>query len=553
MADSRDILGKNRKFKGTDSITLPKGTEAQRVGGESGELRFNTDTNLAEYYDGTDWKPIDAPPTITGFTVDGGSSVTSADISRVAGDASIVISGSNFDVTSATVVFEPESGGSNVSTQTITRTNSSSFTVTVTRTDFLTANDPYAIKLTNGSGLTATLASAITANDLPVFSTAADTEVAEMYEGKSAAFGETTLAATDAESDTITYSISAGALPPGVTINSSTAALEGTVSSSSIQVYTFTVQAATAGGNSTRQFTINNTVVPFVTATGGTIATSGDYKVHTFTSPGTFTVSNAGNPAGSNSVEYLVVAGGGGGGTDRAGGGGGGGYRENYPSPATGGLPVTATSYPITVGTGGAGGSGGSGPGETGSRGNNSIFSTITSTGGGGGSGGNVDGTGTQNGQPGGSGGGGGHCSGTGYTTTGGSGNTPPVSPSQGNRGGNTGDPQGGGAGGGGGGAGQAGADSPPGTNGSRPGGNGSATSITGTAVTRAGGGGGGGESGGGTGGSGGGGAGKISTSPSQGNPGTANTGGGGGSGGQDANSGGSGGSGIVILRYKFQ
>jgi len=67
MADSRDILGKNRKFKGTDSITLPKGTEAQRVGGESGELRFNTDTNLAEYYDGTDWKPIDAPPTITGL------------------------------------------------------------------------------------------------------------------------------------------------------------------------------------------------------------------------------------------------------------------------------------------------------------------------------------------------------------------------------------------------------------------------------------------------------------------------------------------------------
>ena len=552
MSDLRDFTGKNRKFTGTDSIKLPEGTQAQRVN-TTGAIRFNSDTNLAEYYNGVDWKPIDAPPTITGFTLDGGSAVTSATVHRIAGDATIVIQGSNFDNTSGTVVFEPEGGGSNVTVQSITRTSSSSFTVTVTRADFLTANDPYAIKLTNGSGLAATLASAITANDLPAFSTAADTQVAELYEGKAAPFSETTLAATDPEGDTITYSISAGALPPGVTINSSTAALEGTVSGSSVQTYTFTVQAATPGGNSTRQFTINNVVAPFVAATGGTITTSGDFKIHTFTSPGTFSVSNAGGPAGSNSVEYLVVAGGGGAGTDRAGGGGGGGHRSNYPSPATGGLSVTATSYPVTVGTGGGGGSGGSGPGESGSRGNNSVFSTITSTGGGGGSGGNVDGVGTQNGQPGGSGGGGAHCSGTGYTTTGGAGNTPPVSPSQGNRGGNTGDPQGGGAGGGGGGAGQAGADSPPGTNGSRPGGNGVANAINGTSTTRAGGGGAGGESGGGNGGSGGGGPGRINTGPAQGSPGTANTGGGGGSGGQDADTGGSGGSGIVILRYKFQ
>src|SRR5210317_2182524 len=221
MADSRDITGKNRKFKGTSGIVLPKGTQAQRANTESGEIRFNTDTNLAEYYDGTDWKPIDAPPTITGFTVDGGSSVTTAQIGRTAGDATIVIQGSNFDTTSGTVVFEPEGGGSNVTVQTITRTSSSSFTVTVTKTDFLTANDPYAIKLTNGSGLAATLASAITANDPPVFSTAADTTVKSSYEGQSAPFSETTLAATDTEGDTITYSISAGALPPGVTINSS--------------------------------------------------------------------------------------------------------------------------------------------------------------------------------------------------------------------------------------------------------------------------------------------------------------------------------------------
>ena len=53
----------------------------------------------------------------------------------------------------------------------------------------------------------------------------------------------------------------------------------------------------------------------FVAASGGTTATCGNFKIHTFTGPGTFVVSDAGKPAGSNTVSYMVVAGGGGGGT----------------------------------------------------------------------------------------------------------------------------------------------------------------------------------------------------------------------------------------------
>jgi hypothetical protein len=51
----------------------------------------------------------------------------------------------------------------------------------------------------------------------------------------------------------------------------------------------------------------------FVTATGGTITTCGDYKTHIFTSDGCFAVSCAGNAVGSDTVDYFVVAGGGGG------------------------------------------------------------------------------------------------------------------------------------------------------------------------------------------------------------------------------------------------
>jgi len=83
------------------------------------------------------------------------------------------------------------------------------------------------------------------------------------------------------------------------------------------------------GAGSGRGFGQRGAGKPFIEATGGTISTCGDYKIHTFTGPGTFTVTNAGNPSGSDTVDYLVVAGGGGGSYDDGGGGGAGGFRES--------------------------------------------------------------------------------------------------------------------------------------------------------------------------------------------------------------------------------
>ena len=65
----------------------------------------------------------------------------------------------------------------------------------------------------------------------------------------------------------------------------------------------------------------------FVTATGGTTTTSGDFKIHTFTGPGTFCVSGLSTVPAENTVSYLVVGGGGAGGVDYGGGGGAGGFR----------------------------------------------------------------------------------------------------------------------------------------------------------------------------------------------------------------------------------
>jgi hypothetical protein len=322
---------------------------------------------------------------------------------------------------------------------------------------------------------------------------------------------------------------------------------------------------ATRGWKDVNDATLDLTgIPPFVAATGGTITTCGDFKIHTFTGPGTFTVTTAGTPAGSNSVEYLVVAGGGGGSTNRAGafdggagGGGAGGFRQNYPSPTTAGLPVTAQGYPITVGSGGAGGiqGGPPAPGTPGTPGNNSIFSTITSTGGGGG-GATEDYTPSLDGLSGGSGGGGGSSDGPPAFGVGGAGNTPPTSPPQGSNGGSSGASNTY-AGGGGGGAGGVGAAASGSSANGGAGGVGSASSISGSPVSYSGGGGGGGNTSGGTGGTGGGGAGGASSpAPGAGTSGTVNTGGGGGGVGRNAapgNNGAAGGSGIVVIRYKFQ
>ena len=293
----------------------------------------------------------------------------------------------------------------------------------------------------------------------------------------------------------------------------------------------------------------------YITATGGTITCCGDYKIHTFTGPGTFTVCSVGNAAGSNTVDYLVVAGGSAGGFDRGGGGGAGGFRESVPSPAAwtasplanpnGALPVSIQGYPVTVGAGGSTSNTGGTPVPPGS---NSIFSTITSTGGGGAGNPSVS---HVNGKPGGSGGGS-----RDDPATGGTGNTPPVSPPQGNNGGSSSGNQNG-PGGGGGGATEAGFDGQgnpnPATFGD--GGDGAQTSINGSATYYAGGGGsgaGGGITVGGEGGQGGGGNGANYPGSSQ--AGTANTGGGGGAGnGGPSQPAAAGGSGIVIIRYKFQ
>ena len=124
--------------------------------------------------------------------------------------------------------------------------------------------------------------------------------------------------------------------------------------------------------------------------TGGTTTYADGYRIHTFTSSGTFDTKGY-----AGEIEYLIVAGGGGGGMDMGGGGGGGGV-------LAGTMNIAAGTYTVTVGAGGWGAPAGGGgyrgdgagpqpnahqftiPATNGS--NSSAFAILTTGGGAGGS-----------------------------------------------------------------------------------------------------------------------------------------------------------------------
>jgi len=269
------------------------------------------------------------------------------------------------------------------------------------------------------------------------------------------------------------------------------------------QSVTFVYVDGTQGWVNVQDSTSNERGNPYIVATGGTITTSGNDKIHTFTGPGSFIVSNIASCAPQNIVSYVIAASGGGGGGSKgstgaggSSGAGAGGYREvknpvtpytaspldGYSTPANR-VTLTVQSYPIVVGGGGAGGPGTAAPNipaNNGANGNVSSFGGISSAGGGGGMAGPC---GSQNGVPGGSGSG--ASGGAPNERCGGAGNTPPTSPAQGSNGGNA-NPQPNYTGAGGGGAGGVGTNAGPGPGGPKfPGGAGVASSITASPVTR--------------------------------------------------------------------
>ena len=170
MSDLSDFTGKNSKFSGTKGMKISTGTTAQRVN-EEARFRYNSTNSLMEYYNGSEWKIVDAPPVVSTITPNNMPSLP--DGGTATDSISFTITGSGF-ASGATVVFEPTSGGSNVTANSVTVNSNTNITAVVNdRSTISEANDPYNVKVTNVSGLSAALGEGLQVNSAPTFNTAA--------------------------------------------------------------------------------------------------------------------------------------------------------------------------------------------------------------------------------------------------------------------------------------------------------------------------------------------------------------------------------------------
>jgi len=239
---STRIVTTDLRVSGTEGTTIGGGNTAQRsVYPLLGTIRYNSQTGYMEAYTVAGWGSIATPPLI--------STISPTAFGGNIGEE-FTINGSFFDV-NTTVVFK---GADSTEYASATVTFVSAVQLKVTNATTLpVANEPYKVVVTNGAGLSVTSIQAIDAGSLPTFTTSS---------GQIAASGwgtaiNTSITATDPDTSIASYSIVAGSLPSGATLNATTGAITGTTTGSGTVTHTFTVQATDTGGNTnTRQFSI---------------------------------------------------------------------------------------------------------------------------------------------------------------------------------------------------------------------------------------------------------------------------------------------------------
>jgi len=177
------------------------------------------------------------------------SSISPDTVTNAATD--IVITGTNFVITPNVEIISTT--GAIYYPNTVTRNSATQITINAT----LTVDGTYFIRVENPDGLAVRSSTALlTVSDAPTWSTAAGS-LGSMAAGGSANF---TVAATS--DSTVSYSVTSGALPGGLSLNSSTGAITGTESGATAETtYNFTVTATDQESQTAdRAFSITVTV-----------------------------------------------------------------------------------------------------------------------------------------------------------------------------------------------------------------------------------------------------------------------------------------------------
>ena len=224
------------------------GTQAQRpTSPAAGYMRFNTSNSNLEIHNGIGWASVGiVAPTVSSIAIAGGLNVFVP-----GGGETVTVTGTNFTSVPAVVLIASDGTEFAATSETFVSTTSMTFV-----TPNVSSKGPgaYDLKLTNPDGGTVTKADFINASGVPVWTTAAGT-IVDQNEGTSVNF---TLAATDSDGGAITYAVTTGSLPSGISLNGSTGVISGTLPTVSADVNTnFTVTATDNESQTTaRAFTI---------------------------------------------------------------------------------------------------------------------------------------------------------------------------------------------------------------------------------------------------------------------------------------------------------
>ena len=252
LADNSVTIGKtnnlfvNTEITGTEAARMPNGTTAQRASAQTGDIRFNSTIDLMEYYDGATWKSIDSPPTV--------STVTST--FTAAGDT-ITVVGDNFQTGVNIKVID--SDGTQYTPDSVTRVSATQVTFDITAAILNSGKDYFDVTITNVSGLSVTAADVMSIPQSIAFNTASGTLGTKGDVGQISGLSPVTVTKSGENADvTVTYAVASGALPGGLSLNTSTGAITGDPTNvSSDTTHNFNIDASYVDASSSETATIN--------------------------------------------------------------------------------------------------------------------------------------------------------------------------------------------------------------------------------------------------------------------------------------------------------
>ena len=202
---------------GSEGTKVAAGTTGER-GTTTGQFRYNTTTNKFEGRNNAgSFMSIEVTPNVT--------SVTPTEVDSTAGgNVTFTITGSNFS--SGDTAKFIGSDATEITASSTTIDSDSQITAVAARSSFANAKEPYDVRVVSAGGLAGNLNDQINVDSAPSWTTSAGS-LGNVYDNVNA--NHFTIAATDAEGDTISYSETGATniTGAGLSLNSSTGVISG--------------------------------------------------------------------------------------------------------------------------------------------------------------------------------------------------------------------------------------------------------------------------------------------------------------------------------------